>query len=95
MGALLRQLPLICDALANIATLLVRSPNEARTVRTEGGKLFIYTRHEGLTINNTDILPHEAALRILSFMKELIAKRDEALVNDETTPLEAKEPLWS
>lgn len=73
---------------------LVRSPNEARTVRSEGGKLFVFRKHEGLSINNTSILPHEAALQILSFMKELIARRDEALINEETTPLEAKEPLW-
>lgn len=74
---------------------LVRSPNEARTVRSEGGKLFVYPQHEGLTLNITKILPHEAALQILSFMKELIVRRDEALVNEETTPLEAREPLWS
>lgn len=73
----------------------VRSPHEAREVRSEGGKLFVYKQHEGLTINNTNILPHEAALQMLSFMKELIARRDEALVNEETTPLEGKEPLWS
>lgn len=74
---------------------IVRSPNEARTVRSEGGKLFIYTQHEGLFINTTNILPHEAALQILTFMRELIATRDNALLNEETTPLEAKEPIWS
>lgn len=73
----------------------VRSPNEARTVRSEGGRLFVYKEHEGLTLNITNILPHEAALQILSFMKELVAQRDEAIANDETTPLEAREPLWS
>lgn len=74
---------------------VVRSPNEARTVRSEGGKLFVYNQHEGLTVNNTNILPHEAALQILTFMRELIARRDDALANEETTPLEAKEPVWS
>ncbi|KAF3764571.1 hypothetical protein M406DRAFT_322648 [Cryphonectria parasitica EP155] len=72
----------------------IRSPNEARTVRSEGGKLFMYEQYEGLTINTTTILPHEAALQILSFMRDSILRRDEALVNEETTPMEAKEPLW-
>lgn len=74
---------------------IVRNPNEARTVRSEGGNLFVYTEHEGLFINTTNILPHEAALQILTLMRELIARRDNAILNEETTPLEAKEPIWS
>lgn len=50
-----------------------------------------------MTLNITHILPHEAALQILSFTKELVAQRDEAVANDEMTPLEARERelLWS
>ncbi|KAJ4397626.1 hypothetical protein N0V93_001859 [Gnomoniopsis smithogilvyi] len=73
----------------------IRSPNAARTVRSKGGKLFTFPRHQGIAIDNTGKLPHEAALQILSFMRELIVKRDEALVHDETTPMEANEPMWS
>ncbi|PSR87207.1 hypothetical protein BD289DRAFT_482294 [Coniella lustricola] len=72
----------------------IRSPNEARTIRSEGAKLFVFREHEGLSVNNTSILPHEAALQILSFMKELIMRHDEALINEETTPLEVDKPLW-
>lgn len=87
--------PLVRWRLADTAAHIVRSPNEAKTVRSEGGKLFIYTKHAGLSINTTSILPHEAALQILSFMKESMVRRDEALTNEETTPMEDKEPLWS
>lgn len=48
-----------------------------------------------MNLNITKILPHEAALQILSFMKELIVRRDEAVANEETTPLEARDLLWS
>ncbi|CAN8101145.1 unnamed protein product [Discula destructiva] len=73
-----------------------RSPNEAQTVRSQGGKLFVYPRHESLTVDNTGMVPHEAALQILTFMRDLIVRRDEALLTDERTPgMEAKEPLWS
>lgn len=42
------------------------------------------------------MVPHEAALQILSFMRELVLRRDEALANDEATPhTEAGEPTWS
>lgn len=75
--------------------LLVRSPNQARTVRSEGGKLYTFPRHEGIAIDTTGKMPHEAALQILSFMRELIMRRDEALVDEETTPMEPSESMWS
>lgn len=82
--------------LTNVISILVRSPNEARTVRSNGGKLYTYPRLESITVDNTSKVPHEAALQILSFMRELVYRRDEALVNDETTPhVEASEPTWS
>lgn len=82
---------------ANVIFLLhlVRSPKKARIVRSEGGRLYTFPRHQGVAIDNTGKVPHEAALQILSFMNELILKRDEALVHDETTPMEATEPIWS
>ncbi|KUI70364.1 hypothetical protein VM1G_06150 [Cytospora mali] len=73
----------------------MQSPNEARTVRSEGGKLFVFKQHQGLTLNITKMPPHEAALRILSFTRDMIARRDEELANEETTPLEAREPAWA
>lgn len=81
--------------MANITLFIVRSPNQARTVRSEGGRLFVFSQHEGITIDNTGKVPHEAALQILSFMNELIVRRDEALANEEKTPMEANEPMWS
>ena len=74
---------------------VVRSPNEARTVRSQGGELFVFKQHPGLTINITKMSPHEAALQILSFIRDLIVRRDEELANEETTPLEAKEVAWA
>ncbi|KAL1872970.1 hypothetical protein Daus18300_004111 [Diaporthe australafricana] len=73
----------------------IRSPNEAKTVRSDGGSLFIFKAREGLSINITRMLPHEAALQILSFIRDLIDRRNEELVNEETTPLEASEPAWA
>ncbi|KAG6368456.1 hypothetical protein INS49_002663 [Diaporthe citri] len=72
----------------------IRSPNEAKTVRSDGGSLFIFKAREGLSINITKMLPHEAALKILSYIRDLIDRRNEELVNEETTPLEASEPAW-
>ncbi|KAI7782534.1 hypothetical protein LA080_013170 [Diaporthe eres] len=72
----------------------IRSPNEAKTVRTDGGSLFIFKAREGLSINITKMLPHEAALKILSYIRDSIDRRNEELVNEETTPLEACEPAW-
>ncbi|KAJ0122234.1 hypothetical protein J7T55_002746 [Diaporthe amygdali] len=73
----------------------IRSPNEAKTVRSDGGNLFIFKSREGLSINITKMLPHEAALQILSFIRDLIDHHNEELVNEETTPLEASEPAWA
>ncbi|KKY39208.1 hypothetical protein UCDDA912_g00766 [Diaporthe ampelina] len=72
----------------------IRSPNEAKTVRSDGGSLFIFKTREGLGINITKMLPHEAALKILSYIRDLIDRRNEELINEETTPLEASEPTW-
>lgn len=74
---------------------VVQSPMEARTVRFEGGKLFVFKQRQGLTINITRMPPHEAALQILSFIRDLMARLDHELVTEETTPLEAKEPAWA
>lgn len=76
-------------------TRAVQSPNEARTVRSEGGKLFVFKGHQGLTLNITKMPPHEAALQILSFIRDMIVRRDEELADEETTPLEAKELAWA
>ncbi|KAI3396728.1 hypothetical protein diail_11755 [Diaporthe ilicicola] len=73
----------------------IRSPNEAKTVRSDGGSLLIFKTCEGLSLNITKMLPHEAALQILSFIRDLIDRRNEELVNEETTPLEASEPAWA
>ncbi|ROV93366.1 hypothetical protein VMCG_08411 [Cytospora schulzeri] len=73
----------------------MQSPNEARTVRSEGGKLFVFKGHQGLSLNITKMPPHEAALQILSFIRDMIVRRDEELANEETTPLEAKELAWA
>jgi hypothetical protein len=40
------------------------------------------------------MLPHEAALKILSYIRDLVDRRNEELLNEETTPLEASEPAW-
>ncbi|KAG8159873.1 hypothetical protein KVR01_010510 [Diaporthe batatas] len=72
----------------------IRSPNEAKTVRSEGGCLYIFKKREGLSINITKMLPHEAALKILSYIRDVIDRRNEELVNEETTPLESSEPAW-
>ncbi|KAK7739872.1 hypothetical protein SLS53_005465 [Cytospora paraplurivora] len=73
----------------------MQSPMEARTVIIEGGKLFVFKQRQGLTINITRMPPHEAALQILSFIRDLIARLDHELSTEETTPLEAKEPAWA
>lgn len=78
-----------------LTLFVVQSPMEARTVRFEGGKLFVFKQRQGLTINITRMPPHEAALQILSFIRDLMARLDHELVTEETTPLEAKEPAWA
>lgn len=85
---------LFCMQIANVMGA-VQSPKEARTVRTEGGKLFAFKQHRGLTINTTKMAPHEAALQILSFVRDMMVQRDEELTTEETTPLEAKELSWA
>lgn len=82
------------DSIILIHCPTVRSPNEAKTVRSEGGCLYIFKKREGLSINITRMLPHEAALKILSYIRDVIDRRNEELLNEETTPLEASEPAW-
>ncbi|EON98532.1 hypothetical protein UCRPA7_5889 [Phaeoacremonium minimum UCRPA7] len=72
----------------------IRSPKEARSVRNEGGRLFVFPDHNGLTLNITNMAPGEAAISILGFMNDEIARRDTELANAETTPLEGQEPDW-
>lgn len=79
---------------ANV-TRAVQSPKEARTVRSEGGKLFVFKGHHGLTLNITKMPPHEAALQILSFIRDTVVRRDEELANEETSPLDSQEPAWA
>lgn len=79
-----------------MAIHLVQSPKTAHTVRSNGGKLYTYPRHESITVDNTGMVPHEAALRILSFMRDIVFRRDEALANDNETPhMEVNEPTWA
>lgn len=72
----------------------IGSPKEARSVRNEGGRLYVFPGHNGLTLNITNLAPGEAAIEILGFMNDEIARRDSELANAETTPLEGREPDW-